>query len=454
MNRGTGCRARAAAIIGMWLLVATAARAQSCPAGGINPLAAYNGSPNSQTVINGNNIYVGTSRLQVAHVAVSATINQNGISDAHVAGDVGVRIGHNGSANNAASDYIESTYAFHNPTDLAQYLPVAGLTFRMHDLDAGDNVIVNAYDQNGALISLTGSGIYSFDTSDGTSVLSYAGGNRISSTAVDIDDRRGTVHFDFGARSVSRVVVRYYDTSSNGTYTVGGFLACNPTLTLRKVTQLLPGGPFGFTLTNTSRNTGATVSTSAADLPQQVDGNAATAGVQVFTVTPNAQVTINESSLPTNWTLVAASTTCTNAGGATVGTLSGTTYTIPAANTFPGAALTCTFTNLAPRADVQAVKTATPMSVASGQVVSYSIVVRNNGPQPVSNVVLTDTAGAGQNCSAPSTTASCVATAGATCPASIPVATLLASGVTVPALAVNSQVTVTVQCTVTASGTP
>jgi uncharacterized repeat protein (TIGR01451 family) len=444
-----------AAAAGALLALAFAApvHAQSCPTGSTNPLAAYNGQSPSETVVNGNPVFVGTSRLQLSHVlAGSATIDENEISDGHIAGDVGVRIGHDGDAD-SSSDTIRSVYAFRNPSNLAQYQPVAGLTFRMHDIDAGDNVIVNAYDQNGALIALT-TAIYTLDTSDGTNGVSVSG-NRFFRNGTDVDDRRGSVNFNFGSLQVQRVEFTYYDGSSSGTYTVAGLRACNPTLTLYKTTQLIAGGPFGFTLTNTSRDTGATVTTTAVNTPAQVDGNTATAGVQVFAITtPSAQVTINESSSPTNWTLVAADTRCTNAGGATVGTLSGNTYTIPAAATFPGAAITCTYTNLPPRSEVQVTKTATPNPVPTGQVVSYSIVVRNNGPQAVSNVLLTDTAGVGQNCSVPSTTATCTATAGATCPASVPVATLLASGVTVPTLASGSQVTVTVQCTVTASGTP
>lgn len=444
--------AAALATMGM-LLVMAPARAQTCPAGAVNPLAAYDNQSPSQTVINGNNVYVGNSRLQVNHaVAGGASISTNTIDDGHIAGDVGVRIGHPGNAD-APGDNIRSTYAFRNPSNLTQYLPVAGLTFRLHDLDAGDHVIVNAYNQSGALISLS-TAIYTLDNSDGASGLVYMGGNRFNANGGEVSNRRGSVSFNFGSLLVQRVELIYYDDRSSGSYTLAGLQACNPTLTLRKTTQLLAGGPFGFTLTNTSRNTGATVTTAAVDTPTQVDGNATTAGVQVFSVTtPNTAVTINESSLPTNWSLVGA--TCTNAGGATIGSLSGTTYTIPGGatgHTFPGAAITCTFTNIAPRSEVQVNKTVAPSPVVSGQVATYTIVVRNNGPQPVSNVVLADVAGAGQNCSAPSTSATCTASAGATCPASLPVATLLAGGVTIPSLGLNAQVTVTLQCTVTATG--
>ncbi|KRA54594.1 hypothetical protein ASD77_08385 [Pseudoxanthomonas sp. Root65] len=445
----------AAAVMGVLLLVGATARAQTCPTGSTNPLAPYDNQGPSQTIINANNVYVGNSRLQVTHAVVGGAagiLNTNIIDNDHIDADVGVRIGHNGNAD-SATRYILSTYSFRSP-DLAQALPVSNLTFRIHDLDAGDNVTVNAYDQSGGLIAITTS-MYSFNPG-GTIITRVSGTNRFSSPNTNVDDLRGTVYLDFSGLQISRVELVYYDVNATGTYTVADLKACNPTLTLRKTTQLLAGGPFGFTLTNTSRNTGATVTTSAANAPEQVDGNAGTTGVQVFGITaPNTAVTINETGLPTGWMLVPAATTCTNAGGATIGTLSGTTYTIPGGatgHTFPGAAITCTYTNIAPRSEVQVTKTVAPSPVVTGQVATYTIVVRNNGPQAVSNAVLADVAGAGQNCSVPSTTATCVAAGGATCPASLPVATLLAGGVTIPSLPLNGQVIVTLQCTVTATG--
>jgi uncharacterized repeat protein (TIGR01451 family) len=453
-----------AAAAGALLALAFAApvRAQSCPAGSINPLIPYDNQTPSPTIINGNNVYVGNSRLRLTHTAVNgATIDaaDNQIDDSHITGEIGVRLGHTGNAD-SPTRYLLSTYEFRSP-NFSQPLPVSGLTFRIHDLDAEDNITVNAYDQTGALIALTTS-MYSFDPG-GTIVSRVAGTNRFTSPSQNVNDRRGTVNFTFTGLQISRVELAYYDTSATGTYTVADLKGCNPTLTLYKTTQLAAGGPFGFSLTNASAAS-ATITTTAADTPQQVDGNAGLAGLQAFGITtPNAAVDITETlpTTPAGWSLVAANTTCTNAAGTVIGTLNATTRvysipggTTPAGQTFPGAQITCTYTNLPPRSEVQVTKSATPNPVPTGQVVSYSIVVRNNGPQAVSNVLLTDTAGVGQNCSVPSTTATCAATAGATCPASVPVATLLASGVTVPTLASGSQVTVTVQCTVTASGTP
>ncbi len=130
----------------------------------------------------------------------------------------------------------------------------------------------------------------------------------------------------------------------------------------------------------------------------------------------------------------------------------GTSFTYaPPAN----ANIVCTFTNALQQADIQVVKTATPDPVVNGNVVTYQIVVGNNGPQAVSNAVLTDVAGAGQDCTTPSTTATCAATGGASCPSpTVPVSSLLGAGITLPSLPVGGQVTVTLQCTVSASGLP
>lgn len=115
------------------------------------------------------------------------------------------------------------------------------------------------------------------------------------------------------------------------------------TLTLRKTTIGGAGGPFGFALTNTVQTTG-TVTTAAANTPTQVDGDTGTAGTQVFTITaPTTAVTINENSLPAGWSLTGA--TCVNAASATVGSLSGSTYTITGAEVAASISFTCTFTN-------------------------------------------------------------------------------------------------------------
>jgi uncharacterized repeat protein (TIGR01451 family) len=114
-------------------------------------------------------------------------------------------------------------------------------------------------------------------------------------------------------------------------------------LVLRKLTLGGAGGPFGFTLTNTVQTTGS-VSTAAANVPTEVDGDTASTATQAFTISaPTTAVTIAESALPAGWSFTGA--TCTNAAGDTVGSLSGTTYTLTGAEIGASVSFICTFTN-------------------------------------------------------------------------------------------------------------
>ncbi|MDR7067508.1 putative repeat protein (TIGR01451 family) [Pseudoxanthomonas japonensis] len=657
--------------------IAGPALAQQCGFGTYQSFAALNGQAgSSETVINGNNVYVGRSRVQVDNTTFgNGTITTDDISDNHYTGEPGIRIGHSSGDTGSEANRIQTTLHFRNPDNLSQYLPVGNLSFRLHDVDAGDRVRVNAYDQNGALITLTSS-MYSFYAN---TLLSFAGSNLFQapdgSTDALSNGRRGTVDIDLAGYQVSRIEFRYWDPNANGTYTIAQMSGCSVPLTLYKTTNPSPGGAFSFTLANTRVTTG-TVTTPSAGTPTQVDGDT-DAGMQSFTVAaPGSAVSISESSLPVGWTLVNA--VCSNAAGATVGSRSGTTYTIPGAGTAAGASLTCTFTNarttlrlqkalpggraqaadqftlsiagvgapapvtttgsgttanglvthatptagstytlsesaaggallgnyttsyactntrtggqtpsgigttfnvvpvagddltctfsnaarprvtirktsvngtgsftfsgsngianqtlvttvagtpvsgavqmltaantattitegtlppnylltdiactglptggtatpnLASRqvvlnaaatvaganvictftntlqqADIQVMKTATPNPTLSGGVVTYTLQVTNNGPVAAPGTVVTDIPGAGLNCTTPSTTFTCAATGGATCPsATVPVSTLLGTGLVIPTLPVNGQVTATLQCTVTATGQP
>ena len=225
-----------------------------------------------------------------------------------------------------------------------------------------------------------------------------------------------------------------------------------PAVILRKTTMDGFSGPFAFAINNTV-DTSGTVTTTAAGTPVQVDGDDSTPGVQPFTVETAAlgqSLAINEADLPTGWGLTSAS--CSVDGNA-VGSLTDTTYTIPGTSVVTGALFECDFTNTLRQTDIQVVKTASPNPVVSGDVVSYQIVVTNNGPLAADGAVLTDVAGAGQDCTAPGTTAICTATGGASCPSpTVPVSSLLGGGVTIPTLPMGGQVTFGLQCAVTASG--
>ncbi len=117
----------------------------------------------------------------------------------------------------------------------------------------------------------------------------------------------------------------------------------SPTLVLRKTTLGGAAGPFGFTLTNVVNTTG-TVTTTAANTAVQVDGDPGVAGIQPFQVVSAAfGVQITESSLPPGWSL--ASATCVDTNGATIGSLAGTTYSIPSLAVGATRQITCDFSN-------------------------------------------------------------------------------------------------------------
>jgi uncharacterized repeat protein (TIGR01451 family) len=114
-------------------------------------------------------------------------------------------------------------------------------------------------------------------------------------------------------------------------------------LILRKTTLGGVGGAFGYALTNTVQTTG-TVTTTVVNTPTQVDGNTASTATLAYTITaPTTAVTINENTLPAGWQLTGA--TCVNNASVTVGSLTGSTYTITGAEIGASVSFTCTFTN-------------------------------------------------------------------------------------------------------------
>jgi uncharacterized repeat protein (TIGR01451 family) len=217
-----------------------------------------------------------------------------------------------------------------------------------------------------------------------------------------------------------------------------------PVLTIRK-TSLGGVDSFGFTGTN-----GVVTQT----LVTTVAGTPASGASQALTAAGVA-TTITESTTPATYQLTDITCTGLGAGGTATPDLTNRVVVLDAAATAAGADIVCTFTNTLQQTDIQVVKSALPDPVLSGQVVTYSLVVTNNGPLAASNVLLSDVAGAGQDCTVPSTTATCSATGGASCPSpTVAVSTVLGSGITIPTLPVGGQVTVTLQCTISASGTP
>jgi|GEM_PF-1971839 conserved repeat domain len=215
-----------------------------------------------------------------------------------------------------------------------------------------------------------------------------------------------------------------------------------PRLVIRKISI---GGvdSFGFSGTNGVQT--QTLTTTTAGTP--------ISGAVQMLIAASTATTITESTSPATYQVTDIACTGLGAGGTATPDLANRTVVLDAAATAVGASIECTFTNTLRQADIQVVKTASPDPVVAGEVVTYQIVVTNNGPLAADGAVLTDVAGAGQDCTTPSTTAICTATGGASCPSpTVPVSNLLGSGITLPVLPAGGQVTVTLQCTVTASG--
>jgi uncharacterized repeat protein (TIGR01451 family) len=218
---------------------------------------------------------------------------------------------------------------------------------------------------------------------------------------------------------------------------------CQPaTVTLNKTTRLVAGGAFGFSLTNATQANG-TVTTATAATPAPVDGDAATAGAQPFAVsTFGSDVVITETTLPAGWLLEDA--VCTS-NGTPVGSRSGSAYTIPGAQIdSSGEGFVCTFTN-APTVNLRIDKTANPTTVRSGQPVTYTFRLDNDGPGPGDGAVFRDPPVAGMDCSA--ATLTCSATGGAACPSTLAVSALQGSGLALPTFPAGSSLQLAMTCT-------
>lgn len=220
-----------------------------------------------------------------------------------------------------------------------------------------------------------------------------------------------------------------------------------PTIDLAKTTLQVAGGPFGFTLGNTTVVSPASVSTSAAGSAVAVDGDPG-AGTTFTAASLGADVTIDESSLPSGW--IVDSATCTNGGGAVVGALSGRVYTIPAASVTAGESFACDFVN-APPVNLRIDKVADSAAVRTGDTVTYTIVVINDGPGTGDGALLTDPLVPGVDCSAGTLTCE-NAIGGAVCPSAPTVAALQGAGVILPTFPADGSLQFVLTCTVTATG--
>ena len=218
-----------------------------------------------------------------------------------------------------------------------------------------------------------------------------------------------------------------------------------PKLTLKKIINGRTVATDQFTLSITPGGPSATST-----------GTATTLGTSTFTASPGTAYTLSETGAGTPAANLATYNTgysCVNAEGGTTDIPAGTgsSITVTPVN---GDDITCTFTNTRKTANLNITKTNTPASGANdqandsvqlGATTTYTIVVRNGGPDAADGAIVRDPAGTRLECS----TVSCgSASGGAACPASVDIATLQGTGVVVPTLPANGAVTFTLQCVV------
>lgn len=160
-----------------------------------------------------------------------------------------------------------------------------------------------------------------------------------------------------------------------------------PTVKLQKSTTSGFGGPFTFAQGNLAATPGP-ISTVAAGTPTP----AAPTAIAVTTI--GSAVTLTET-VAAGFSLTSAA--CTDANSAitgnsgAIGSLVGTTLTIPAGNVVAGADFTCVFTNLKllPSYSVSKAQTSGPSPVvAAGNVISYTITVVNTGNQALTGLAI------------------------------------------------------------------
>ena len=185
------------------------------------------------------------------------------------------------------------------------------------------------------------------------------------------------------------------------------------------------------TATLTVSRNGTVVDTlvSVANTPDETDSD-----TTPLTVFQGETLVLAETLGAGNAGLYATALACT--GG---GTLSGSTLTVGSS----GAAIVCTYTNTATNvADLAITKSNGESAVLAGTPTTYTIVARNDGPNPVTGALVRDAPAAGLVCSGP------VACSGAACPsATVPLASLTGSGVVLGTLANGASVTLQMSCT-------
>lgn len=163
-----------------------------------------------------------------------------------------------------------------------------------------------------------------------------------------------------------------------------------PTVSLQKITLGGSGGPFTFAATN--------LASSPSGITTTATGTAAPASPTAIAVTTNGtDVTITET-IASGYFISGA--TCTDANAAitgntgSIGSLSGSTLTIPGAAVVDGADFRCTFTNTLAVPQLAVAKSASVANVnAAGDAITYTVTVSNTGNVTVTGISVTDPLG-------------------------------------------------------------
>ncbi|MCH7403748.1 hypothetical protein ACFOUP_08890 [Belliella kenyensis] len=167
--------------------------------------------------INDNNVVFGESILSVAVSNNVSALTSNSINDNHFLGEPGLRIGQPGGSTGANSfdNRIVLTFTFDNP--------VRDFKFRIHDVDHGDVIVFNAYNQFGQPIPLINNRTYSLYPN--TIITLFGNEFRATNAQVPNNNREGTIDFNFEGYLISYFEIGYYDTNGNGTATIAQFEA-------------------------------------------------------------------------------------------------------------------------------------------------------------------------------------------------------------------------------------
>lgn len=152
-------------------------------------------------------------------------------------------------------------------------------------------------------------------------------------------------------------------------------------------------------------------------------------------------LTLAESLADTNSGQYTGTVVCTGSSG-----LSGTTLTVGSADS----AIVCTYTNTRRQADLSITKTDSETQVVSCSSTTYTITVRNNGPDAVNGAVVNDPAASrtGLTCS-PGNTVTCSSSTAGACPTpTTTIGALDSPGYTLGTLPMGATVSFTFSCTV------